>query len=78
MIKQHAFTERNDHLEQAYSIDLNKKFQGQTLDAIRWILFYSDGKTSLEKISEITNFPVDFLVNISHQLEKVDLIELIS
>jgi aminopeptidase-like protein len=44
------------------------------LDAIRWILFYADGKTSLHDIAEITGLPLQVLTDAAVKLIESDLI----
>jgi len=46
------------------------------LDAIRWVLFYADGSTSLLEIAEKTGFPMQFLAAAAGKLVARDLLVL--
>lgn len=52
-------------------------YSGKELDAIRWIMFCSDGKTSLLDISEKTAFPLKELYETAEKLRQHQLLEII-
>ena len=48
------------------------------LDAMRWVLFHSDGKTSLLTIAEMTGVPMDLLAKEARVLVEAGLLELVT
>jgi len=48
---------------------------GKELDAILWLLFYTDGKTSLLDIAEKTSLPMQQLFEVAQKLAAHDLLE---
>lgn len=74
-IKQSADDFSREHKKREYKISNQKFISGETIDAILWIMFYSDGKHSLEKIAEKTGFTLKILEEASKQLTKHKLLE---
>ncbi|MCJ7435808.1 MAG: DUF4910 domain-containing protein [Anaerolineales bacterium] len=60
------------HATDANSFDI---IYGEELDAIRWLLFYMDGKTSLLEIAEKTSLPMRQLFEIAQKLAAHGLLE---
>lgn len=46
------------HGERRYAVDEGNILYGSELDALRWVLFYADGKTSLLEVAEKTGLPL--------------------
>lgn len=47
------------------------------LDMIRWLMFYSDGRTSLSEISEKTGFSFERLHEVAEELRQYRLLEIV-
>lgn len=77
-IKQKAADRSKDHFEQKFNMTDGKSLSGTELDAILWVMFYSDGQTSLFEISEKIGFPLNVLKNIAEILCKQNLLEKIT
>ncbi|MFH2104559.1 MAG: DUF4910 domain-containing protein [Chloroflexota bacterium] len=74
-IKQKAADLSTRHGERRYEVSPEHILYGNELDAIRWILFYSDGQTSLLDIAEKSNLPMQQLFEIAERLVEHDLLE---
>lgn len=77
-IKQKAADSSKDHSEQKFSIMDGKSLSGTELDAILWVMFYSDGQTPLLEISKKTSFSLSLLIDTAEMLCKHDLLEKIN
>ncbi len=77
-IKQKAADSFKNHFEQKYNTTNGKSLSGKELDAIVWVMFYSDGQTSLLEISEKIDFPLNILRNTAEILCKHNLLEKIT
>ena len=75
MIKQKMFDIKKTHDERDYSISNQDSISGKDLNQMLWVLFYSDGQTSIQTISEITNIPLSKINEVVKKLEKVKLIK---
>jgi aminopeptidase-like protein len=63
------------HGERRYAVDEDNILYGSELDAIRWVLFYADGETSLLKVAEKTGLPLRQLHAAARQLVAGGLLE---
>jgi len=77
-IKQKAANSSKEHFEQKFTITNGKSLSGTELDALLWVMFYSDGQMSLFEISKKTGFPLNILRNIAEILCKQNLLEKIT
>ncbi len=77
-IKQSAYDFNKEHKERSYNINKGKDIRGEMIDAILWIMFYSDGKMSLTQIAEKTGFSIELLEETAQELNKHKLLEKIS
>ena len=77
-IKQKAANSSKEHFEQKFNITDGKSISGTELDALLWIMFYSDGQMSLFEISKKIGFPLNILKNIAEILCKQNLLEKIT
>lgn len=77
-IKQKAANSSTEHFEQKFNITDGKSLSGTELDAILWVMFYSDGQMSLFDISKKIGFPLNILRNIAEILCKKNLLEKIT
>ena len=64
--------------ELEYKLSSNKVIYGNELDAINWVMFFSDGNTTLFEISEKTGLPASQIFKVAKKLEKKNLLELVS
>ncbi len=76
-IKQKAADSSTSHLERSYTVDPENILYGNELDAIRWILFYADGKTPLLDIAEKTGLPMRQLFEVAEKLLAHKLLEVV-
>ncbi len=67
-IKQQAADRSIPHEKRPYEISEERVLYGNELDAIRWLLFYSDGHTSLLDIAEKTALPMRQLYETAEKL----------
>lgn len=74
-IKQQAANMRLDHEDRPYQVSEERVLYGSELDAIRWVLFYSDGQTSLLDIAEKTTLPMCQLYEVAEKLVTHHLLE---
>ena len=74
-IKQGAVSREIPHSEREYGISTDKSIYGNELDAMRWLMFYSDGKTTILDIAERTNIPMRQLYETAVMLEEHELLE---
>jgi aminopeptidase-like protein len=63
------------HGERHYAVDAGNTIFGNELDAIRWVLFYADGRTSLLEVAERTALPMSQLYNVAGKLVASGLLE---
>lgn len=75
-INQKAVDFSTPHGARSYAIDMEKILYGNELDALRWLLFYCDGQTSLLEIAEKTDLPMRQLAELADRLVKEDLLEI--
>ena len=76
-IKQQAADMNTKHGERPYQIEINESIYGSALDAMRWLMFFSDGEHSLLKIAEMIDLPLRQLYETAellceHELLTVD------
>ena len=74
-IKQKKFDVKMIHSDRTYQKIKEKQITGKYLDAIRWILFYSDGKFSLKDIAKKTNISYDELILVANELCNQNLLK---
>ena len=74
-IKQKAVSREIPHSEREYGISTGKSIYGKELDAMRWLMFYGDGDTSILDIAERTNIPMRQLFESARNLEEHGLLE---
>lgn len=74
-IQQKAVSFNESHQDRKYKILEEGTIPGDDLDAIGWVMFYSDGNTSLLDISEKTEFPLKQLHRIAEILVKHKLLD---
>ena len=77
-IKQSAEDFNKEHKKRDYNISKKRKIRGEMLDAILWVMFYSDGKMSLSQIAEKTGFSTELLEETVQELNRHKLLERIS
>jgi|TARA_B110000495_G_scaffold203808_1_gene229671 aminopeptidase-like protein len=77
-IKQKAADSSKDHFEQKYNTSNGESISGTELDAIIWMMFYSDGQMSLLEISKKIGFPLNILRDTAEKLCKNNLLEKIN
>jgi len=77
-INQQASSLSKDRLEREYKTSSGRPIHAKELDMIRWMMFLSDGKTTLLDIAEKTKFPLKNLYEIAEILRSEDLLELVS
>ena len=63
------------HAERGYVVDAGYILYGIELDAIRWVLFYSDGQTPLMEVAEQTGLPMKQLHEVAEKLAAAGLLE---
>lgn len=73
-IKQKASNFMKSHWEREYNISTDDSISGNELDAISWLMFFSDGTQSLLDVSEKTKIPMKQLYEISKKLENHKLL----
>ena len=76
-IKQKAALHNTDHLNYKYKIDNRQEILGKELDIIRWLMFLSDGKTSLLEISQRSDSTEKQLLRVAKKLEKHKLLKMV-
>jgi aminopeptidase-like protein len=78
-IKQKAADLSQPHAERRYQIRLETEtgIRGDSLDAMRWLMFYGDGQTSLLRIAEQTGLPVRQLYETAEKLRQHGLLALV-
>ena len=74
-IKQSAVSRDIPHSEREYRILTDKSIYGNELDAMRWLMFYSDGDTPILDIAERTKIPMRQLYETAVKLEEYGLLE---
>ena len=74
-IKQNTSESSGDHAGRSYNLSLDRIMRGNELDAIRWILFYADGKTPLVDIAERTGISMRQLYDSAEKLVEHQLIK---
>lgn len=74
-VKQTPFKNNDGHNNTNYSLDGKTENFGVEIDAIGWLMFYADEKTSLEFISKKSKLPITILKKTLEKLKKVNLIE---
>ena len=57
-IRQRAVDLEGDHAHRPYQVSEREVVYGSELDAMRWVMFYGDGRMSILDIAERTNLPV--------------------
>lgn len=75
MIKQRALDLEKDHRQRAYRVSADDIVYGDQLDAIRWLMFYGDGETSLLAVAERTGLPLKQLYETAELLSQHGLLE---
>jgi len=73
-IRQKAADMSTGHGERKYEVSADRILFGNELDAIRWVLFYSDGQTSLLEIAEKTGLPMRQLHEVAERLVQHQLL----
>ena len=63
------------HGERRYAVDAGNIIFGNELDAIRWVLFYADGQTSLLDVAERIGLPMSQLYDVAGKLAAGGLLE---
>ncbi len=63
------------HGERRYVVDEGNILYGSELDALRWVLFYADGQTSLLEVAEKTGLPLRQLHQAAEKLLAGGLLE---
>ncbi len=63
------------HGERRYAVDEGNILYGSELDALRWVLFYADGQTSLLEVAEKTALPLRQLHRAAEKLLAGGLLE---
>lgn len=63
------------HGERRYAVDAGNIIFGNELDAIRWVLFYADGQTSLLDVAERIGLPMVQLYDVAGKLAAGGLLE---
>ncbi|MBN2386533.1 MAG: DUF4910 domain-containing protein [Anaerolineales bacterium] len=76
-IKQKAANMSTDHGDRQYQVSTDRILYGNELDALRWVLFYSDGQTSLLEIAEKTGLPMRQLFDVAERLVQNQLLEIV-
>jgi aminopeptidase-like protein len=66
--------ESNDHYSTVYDCSPERVITGEDLDAMGWLMFCSDGRTSLLDIAERTNLPMRLLHMTAQRLVEHDLL----
>lgn len=74
-IKQRAVDFRRSHHQREYAVSESRVIFGNELDAMRWILFCSDGDTPLLDIAEQTALPLRQLYEVAERLCEHGLLE---
>lgn len=74
-IMQKAVDFKKGHLCQCYEVSEERIIYGSELDAIGWLMFYADGKTSLLDISEKTAFSMKQLYETGEKLRQYGLVD---
>ena len=74
-INQKAVDFKKEHSEREYRISAEDTIYGNELDAVLWIMFYSDGQTSLLDIAEKTKLPVKQVYETAERLKKHGLLD---
>jgi aminopeptidase-like protein len=74
-IRQAAGQAETHHAERGYDVSEGRIVRGSELDAIRWLLFLGDGKTTLLEIAERTALPVAQLHHTAQRLCEHGLLE---
>lgn len=74
-IKQGFVSSQKKHSKKKYKISNEKSIYGNELDAISWIMFYSDGKTTLLDIAEKTNLPLVQIFKVAEKLRNHGLLK---
>jgi len=74
-IRQKVSDVQSDHEQRGYLVDEGKIMYGNELDAIRWLMFYADGQTSLLDIAEKTGLPMRQLYEVAGKLVANELLE---
>lgn len=67
-IKQRAVDLEGDHAHRPYQVSDREVVYGAELDAMRWVMFYGDGATSILEIAERTELPVRQLYETAEKL----------
>lgn len=76
-IKQKAADMERPHDQRSYQIDLDQSIYGNALDAMRWVMFYADGATSLLEVAEKTDLPLRQLFETAEKLRTHGLLEIV-
>ena len=74
-VKQMPFKNSGNHNDTNYSLNEKTKNFGVEIDAISWLMFYADEKTSIENISKKSKLPLIILKQTLEKLKKANLIE---
>lgn len=74
-IKQRAADLKTEHHKRQYAIGDGRTTYGNELDAIRWVMFYGDGATSLLQLAEKAGFPMYQLYETAEKLRQHGLVE---
>jgi aminopeptidase-like protein len=77
-IKQRATDLKKVHDEPEYLISEGNTLHGSDIDTMLWLMFESDGKTSLLEISEKTGFMLAQLYDSAKKLEQHGLLEIVA
>ncbi|MBM3153190.1 MAG: DUF4910 domain-containing protein [Chloroflexi bacterium] len=76
-IKQRAADPTGQHDARSYQVSADHIIYGNELDAIRWLLFLSDGNTSLLEVAEKTSFPMQQLHDVACKLVEGGLLDVV-
>jgi len=74
-IKQKAVESATAHGERRYQVEAGRILFGNELDALRWVLFYADGRTPLIEVAERTGLPMRQLAEVAEKLRAQRLVE---
>ena len=66
---------KKDHAEREYSISEGNTINGDELDIMLWLMFESDGASSILDIAEKTGFSIRQLYEAAEQLTQHGLLE---
>jgi aminopeptidase-like protein len=74
-IKQKAYDFEKEHLDRNYEIDPKANHSGSEIDAICWLMFYGDGNTDLDTISDKSGLSKSLLEKTAQKLLNYKLLQ---